>query len=119
MADQLANLESEQFCYLTTTGRSTGKKHTIEIWFALNGSTLYMLSGGKDKSDWVKNIRKISEVSVKIGQTTFHGQGREVAPESSEDALARRLIYGKYSPSNNDLEDWARTSLPVAIDFSF
>jgi hypothetical protein len=26
----------EAFCYLTTTGRRTGRAHTIEIWFALD-----------------------------------------------------------------------------------
>jgi len=25
----------EAFCYLTTTGRRTGRLHTIEMWFAL------------------------------------------------------------------------------------
>ena len=24
----------EQFCYLTTTGRVTGRPHEVEIWFA-------------------------------------------------------------------------------------
>ena len=28
-------LAGETYCYLTTTGRVTGKPHTIEIWFAL------------------------------------------------------------------------------------
>jgi hypothetical protein len=34
------DLAGEQYCYLTTTGRVTAKPHTIEIWFALEGSTL-------------------------------------------------------------------------------
>jgi hypothetical protein len=38
-------LGEEDFCYLTTVGRVTGRPHTIEIWFAREGSTLYMLSG--------------------------------------------------------------------------
>jgi hypothetical protein len=32
-------------CYLTTTGRVSGRPHTIEIWFALQDRTLYVLSG--------------------------------------------------------------------------
>ena len=39
-------LGSEDFCYLTTTGRTSGKPHEIEIWFALRDGTLYLLSGG-------------------------------------------------------------------------
>jgi hypothetical protein len=30
----------DDFCYLTTTGRVTGRSQTIEIWFALDGDTL-------------------------------------------------------------------------------
>jgi hypothetical protein len=51
-------LAREDFCYLTTTGRVTGRPHTIEIWFALDGATLYMLSGGREHSDWVKNLKR-------------------------------------------------------------
>ena len=28
-------------CYLTTTGRITGRPHEIEIWFAVREATLY------------------------------------------------------------------------------
>jgi hypothetical protein len=28
---------AEPFCYLTTVGRVSGRPHTIEIWFALDG----------------------------------------------------------------------------------
>ena len=41
------NLADEQFCYLTTRGRISGRAHRIEIWFALDAATLYMLSGGR------------------------------------------------------------------------
>lgn len=51
-------LAGEDYCYLTTTGRVTGKPHEIEIWFGLIGNTCYLLSGGMDKSDWVKNLLK-------------------------------------------------------------
>ena len=47
----LRALAGEDFCYLTTTGRVTGRPHEIEIWFALDGATLYMLSGGRGRSD--------------------------------------------------------------------
>ena len=42
----LSFLAKEDYCYLTTTGRVSGKPRKIEIWFMLQGSTLYMLSGG-------------------------------------------------------------------------
>src|SRR3989304_3577054 len=60
--NQLNDLKHEEYCYLTTMGRITGKPHEIEIWFGLNDFTLYLLSGGGIKSDWVKNLLKVSNV---------------------------------------------------------
>ncbi len=71
----LQQFSDEDYCYLTTTGRMSRRPHTIEIWFALNGQTLYMLSGAGGKADWVKNIQKRKDVHVRIKKTTFTGQG--------------------------------------------
>lgn len=71
MSPDLQNLAQEDFCYLTTTGRVSGHPHTIENWFALNDQTLYMLSGGRDKSDWVKNALRTPAVQVKINNSMF------------------------------------------------
>lgn len=51
MNDDVQSFADDDFCYLTTTGRRSGRSHTIEIWFALSGHTLYLLSGGRDRSD--------------------------------------------------------------------
>jgi deazaflavin-dependent oxidoreductase (nitroreductase family) len=104
------------YCYVTTTGRRTGSPHTIEIWFALNGDTVYMLSGGGDASDWVKNIRANPTVGLRLGDRDMICRARVVADEH-EDALARRLVLEKYAPRYaDDLEEWGRTALPVAIE---
>ena len=116
LTPDLQDLGREDFCYLTTTGRVTGKPHEIEIWFAISGTTLYMLAGGRYDSDWVKNIRKTPEVSVRIGKMQFTGQGRFV-DRDDEDALARQIVVAKYQPGyGEDLSSWGRDSLPVAVD---
>lgn len=115
MENHLKHLTSESFCYLTTTGRRTGRLHTIEIWFALNGITLYMLSDGGGQADWMKNARKTPQVSIRIGTHIFSGHARDVY-NCEEDALARRLVHSKYSSAEDDLDDWAATALPLAID---
>jgi deazaflavin-dependent oxidoreductase (nitroreductase family) len=113
----LERLADENVCYLTTIGRRSGERHTIEIWFALHDSTLYLLSGGGDTADWVRNLRKTSAVRVRVGGRTLEGKAREVtAPE--EDALARRLLDEKYMSwkSGRRLSSWARGALPIAVD---
>src|SRR5262249_4866622 len=49
------SMAADDFCYVTTTGRRTGRPHRIEIWYAADGNTLYLLSGGGRGSDWVQN----------------------------------------------------------------
>jgi deazaflavin-dependent oxidoreductase (nitroreductase family) len=111
--------EDPQFCYVTTRGRVTRRQHQIEIWFARepDARTIYLLSGGRDRSDWVRNIRADGGVTVRIGDTTFDGIGRVVDPDTDEDALARRLLEEKYGHTM-DLTRWLRESLPVAIHLS-
>ena len=71
MSADLSSLGGEDFCYVTTIGRVTRKPHEIEIWFALEGRTLYLLSGGSDRSDWVKNLRRTPDISVRIAEQGF------------------------------------------------
>lgn len=97
--------------------RRSGKPHTIEIWFARENGTLYLLSGGGESPDWVRNLRKAPAVRVRVGSRTAAAQAREViAPE--EDALARRLLDEKYMgwKAGKRLSSWAWNALPVAIE---
>jgi deazaflavin-dependent oxidoreductase (nitroreductase family) len=111
-----AALRGADYCYITTTGRVTGNPHTIEIWFGIEGSSLYVLAGGRYDADFVKNLRKRPGVSVRIGRRTFEAAAR-VVELPGEDALARRLLLEKYGPRySGDLGDWGRDALPVAFD---
>ena len=110
-----ARLATEEYCYLTTTGRTTTNPHEIEIWFALRGSTLYVLSGDRDRADWVKNLRRDPRVTVRINGETLRGRAREPT-DDREDDLARRLLVEKYERVPGRLANWRRNSLPVAVD---
>jgi len=117
MAVDPRSLTDEDFCYLTTVGRVTGRPHEIEIWFALEDQTLYMLSGGRDRSDWVKNLRRNPAVAVRIDGEHFDGRARVVL-DDAEDCLARRLLVEKYEREPGRLANWRRTALPVAVDLT-
>jgi hypothetical protein len=57
-------------------------------------------------------------VQVKINNTVFSGQARLVN-DTEEDALARKIVFEKYTPrSSDDLTDWSRDALPVAVDLA-
>ena len=114
--NDVSALAGEEYCYVTTTGRVSGRPHRIEIWFGMQGQTLYLLSGD-GKSDWVKNMRVQPTVTVELGKRAFVAQARIVS-DAQEDALARRLLAGKYQGWREGLpfSEWAQTALPVAID---
>jgi deazaflavin-dependent oxidoreductase (nitroreductase family) len=92
----------------------TGRPHEIEIWFALDGDTLYMLSDNHG-SDWVKNLRRTPEVTVRVAGEQLEGRARVVG-DGEEDELARSLLVEKYESSPGSLSSWRRTALPVAVD---
>lgn len=111
----LADLE---YAYLTTTGRRSGRPHRIEIWFALVDGVVFFLSGGRDRSDWVRNLLVSPEVVVEIGNERRSRPAR-VVTERNEDQRARRALVSKYAPRyRGDLEEWGRTSLPIAVDWT-
>jgi deazaflavin-dependent oxidoreductase (nitroreductase family) len=112
----------DDFCYLTTTGRRSGHPHEIEIWYATStdGRTLYMLAGGRDTADWVRNLVADPACSVRVGDRGAPGRrarARIVAPTDLDDPIARTLVYEKYQPRyDGDLSNWRHHALPVAIE---
>jgi deazaflavin-dependent oxidoreductase (nitroreductase family) len=115
MFDRLAQ---EDFCYLTTTGRRSGRPHQVEIWFGIRDGRLYLLSGGGAAADWVKNLRKSPAVKVRINTQTASGRARVIRSKTREDAAARELLDRKYMGwrEGKKLSSWARGALPVAIE---
>ena len=113
----LVSLRKEEYCYLTTTGRKSGNPHEIEIWFGIQGSSLYLLSGGGGDSDWVRNLRVNPNVTVRIAKYNFTGAAR-IGNEEKEELMARHMLAGKYQSwkKGRKMSDWAETALVVAID---
>lgn len=113
----LSALVHEDYCYLTTTGRVTGKPHDIEIWFGAQKGSIYLMAGDH-QSDWVKNLIKDPNVTVRIARHHFTGIARLVKDEQ-EKMTARYLLAEKYQEweDGRTLSEWARTALVVAIDF--
>ena len=113
----LDDLADEPYCYLTTTGRVSGKPREIEIWFHLEGRTLYMLAESR-RAQWTRNIRANPSVSVRIADQGFAGTAR-VVDDPEEDLIARRALPAKYQEGySEDLTAWAEAALPVAVDLS-
>jgi deazaflavin-dependent oxidoreductase (nitroreductase family) len=114
-ADDLHALADEPFAYVTTNGRRSGAPHTIEIWFGIDAGVVYLMSGGRDRSDWVRNLMANPRVKVRIGNREWNADARLVEADTDEDARVRSLLRDKYANPSDDLVGWARRALPVAL----
>lgn len=115
----LHDAADDDFCYLTTRGRVSGRPHEIEIWFARDpaaGATLHLLAGAGEASDWVRNLTADPAVTVRVRDVTYVAQGRVIA-DADEQRRARDTVYAKYQPRNaGELVTWRERALPVALD---
>ena len=104
-------------CLLQTVGRVSHRPRVVELWFALEGGTIYFLAGGGARANWVRNLRREPRVRVRIRRTEFEGRARTLEP-SDEERRARELVAAKYQGwrPGRPLSRWAATSLPVAVD---
>lgn len=111
-----SDLDRHSVIDLTTVGRVSGRPHTIEIWFSYRESTMYLLSGGGDRSDWVRNLIHTPEVRVRVGGEMYAGAGR-IVTDPYEDRLARDAVHDKYVVRySGDLTRWREMALPIAVD---
>lgn len=116
---QLSVHADDDYCYLTTRGRATGRAHEIEIWFALRAATLYLLAGAREQSDWVRNLVADPAVTVRVGDIAYAATARVIDSATEEDEVARTLVHGKYAGrGHGELVDWRARALPVALDVS-
>jgi deazaflavin-dependent oxidoreductase (nitroreductase family) len=101
---------------LTTLGRVSGRPHTIEIWFAQHGWSLYLLSGGGTSSDWVRNLIHTPGVGIRVGADEYAGTARLVS-DPLEARTARDAVHNKYAARHSgDLTSWRETAIPIAVD---
>ncbi len=91
-----------------------GRPHEIEIWFAIEGQTLYMLPGGRDRSNPTKPPPQPGGYG-KVDDEHFKGRARGIESEA-EDKLTRSLLVEKYDRVPGTLAHWRSTALPVAVD---
>ncbi len=117
VVEHLTAHAADGVCHLQTNGRVSGRPRTIEIWFAVEGTRVYLLSGGRETAHWVRNLRADPAVRVRIGGRTLEGSARTIEGEP-RDPVARRLLAAKYQRwrEGEPLSSWAAESLPVEIE---
>lgn len=77
--------------YLTTTGRVTGRLHTVSLRLVYHRGKVYA-SRRDAQSDWCRNLLKNPNVTVEIQGQQFRGTAQLVTDE----ALCREISRLKY-----------------------
>lgn len=113
MTIDLNQFTNEEYCYLTTRGRVTGKPHEIEIWFVVHEDAIYLMSGGMDRSDWVKNLFKEPNVTLRIAGQTFPAVASPLKGTPTEDLVRMKMALKYNEWEGQGPSEWARTSLVV------
>jgi hypothetical protein len=108
---------NDDFCYLTTTGRVSGRPHTIEIWFVAHEGCAYLMAGNA-RSDWVRNLRVRAATRLRLGVAEVAATAVAVDdPHDPRQSVVRALMADKYDEREADgsLTDWAQTALVVQV----
>jgi deazaflavin-dependent oxidoreductase (nitroreductase family) len=88
-----------EYLYLTTIGRKTGNPHEIEIWYVAHEGRYYLVSEGRERSNWVQNIQNNPAIHFYVEGKPHEGTGRAVnaqaEPELAE--AVRAKMKAKYN----------------------
>ena len=114
------DLGEQPYAWLTTRGRRSGLPRTVELWFILDGQTVYFLAGGGERAQWVRNATADPNVTVRLGSYDYPGLARTPPRGSAEESMARRSIAAKYQGwhEGRPLSSWAARSLCLAVDLA-
>ena len=89
----------EEFLYLTSIGRKTGRAREIEIWFVELDRRLYVLAEHGYDANWVQNVLVNPGVKLRLGTNRWNATGRVLDPNQDGELYAqvRQLAREKYS----------------------
>ena len=108
-------LEGHEYAYLTTSGRVSGRSHRIEIWCVVIDGSVWVNSGGRDRSDYVKNLIADPAVVLEIGENRWPGVATThptLLEHPARERLAQR--YQGWQPGR-PLTEWATQSLLIEV----
>lgn len=93
----LAAAAREREVRLTTSGRRTGKPHSVTIWITTDGRRLFVRSGEGMTRDWPQNLLARGEGVLHAGKFEVKVKPRRVTDPAEARAVSA-LYKRKYGP---------------------
>lgn len=108
-----------RYCYLTTHGRVTDRRHTAELWFIPHEGGVFLMSGSGGLTQWCLNLQADDQAVIRIGGQSWLAR---VAFLEDADPLRAEVLerfHEKYDPEDKDrLPSWLRAATVVRLVFT-
>jgi deazaflavin-dependent oxidoreductase (nitroreductase family) len=121
-AHPLTDYADDDCIDITCRGRRSGRPHTVEIWFGIDGTSLYLISGNGATADWYRNMIADPAVTVCFAD----GSERQGRARAVVDAGERRRVgdlMGTKYPWDGDpsigltRQAWCYDAPVIAVEF--
>ena len=94
LKQRLTSVTDRSTLRLTTIGRKTGKRHTVTVWFLVDGETVYLLTL-KMKRHWPRNVLKNGHVELNVADEVLKGRAKRIT-DAKRLAHVKTLLAKKY-----------------------
>lgn len=96
-SSKVSSLDREQYLYLTTRGRTTGRSREIEIWFTERAGRFYIIAEYAT-ANWLRNLQVTPDVTLRVAGQSFVARARVVSPENEAELwrFVQELSRKKY-----------------------
>src|SRR3990172_4176161 len=90
-------LDSSKELEITVTGRKSGKKITLPIWFVRDGEKLLFLPVRGSESNWYRNVKHSPTMGISAGGTSMTAKARPTESAERDRAAAEKLRVDRKS----------------------
>ncbi len=114
-----ADLADERYCYLSTQGRVTGRRHTAELWFVPGDGGVYLMSGSGGLTQWCLNLQAEEQGVLRIGATSWLARVTFLTDDDPDRDEVLATFHDKYdAPGKNRFDAWMRNATVVQLVFT-
>ncbi len=88
---------------ITTTGRRTGRSHTVNMWFYVEDGVTYFICGDCPHSDWYANVLANRRLVFHVGDDSFQGTVQRLDDPAERRRIGERMRK-KYGPFEGTID---------------
>ena len=113
-------LERDTLIDITTTGRRTGQRRRIEIWFHYQDGRIYVTSSPGPRG-WYANVTANPNFTWHFKQSLVRDVPAVATPitdEGERRALFARMMELEKRMAHVEVDDWAKRSALVEVDLA-